>query len=339
VPITITSGGTYSGQWQSLDPNVPAVTIATDQPVTIVNSVVDGKGTLIYSKSGHSDITIRNVTGYAHNPNVYGKPTGFFLDDGSGLTNLTVESSYMEGTRGIVVDANSRSVNKIRIWGNRALNIDGRHSDGQGGWINSNDDTQIETSNFVQFQNIPSIASGEIAWNQVKNIKDQSRVEDNINMYKTNGSAGNPIRIHDNFIDGAYKLSPLVKDANGFAGGGIIVDYQSSYIQIYNNQVLNTTNYGVSISAGHDNVLSGNRVMSDEILPDSNVGVYIWNSYHLSDWGNNSGTNNKADWANGNDFWYPDAASWSGNSHSDMTSTGEYQLWQSKLTQNGIVLP
>ena len=37
-PIIISKGGTYSGNWQSLNPNIPAVRIRTSQPVIIQNS-------------------------------------------------------------------------------------------------------------------------------------------------------------------------------------------------------------------------------------------------------------------------------------------------------------
>jgi len=339
APITITSSGHYSGNWQSLDPNVPAVTIDTDEPVTIVNSIVRGAGTLIKSNTSNADITLLGVSGYGLNPNIYGQLTGYFLNDDMGVKNLDVEMCYMEGTRGLYLDGNNSPANKIRIWGNRALNIDGRHSDGNGGWITSNADSDYEIANFVQFQNMPSIASAEIAWNQVKNVKGQSRVEDVINVYRSSGTASSSILIHDNFIDGAYKTDPTVSDAYGYAGGGILVDYGSNYVRIYDNQVLNTTNYGVAINSGHDNTLQGNRVLSDELLPDTNVGVYIWNEYGVGNWGNDIGMNNQADWANGNDWWNPNSTSWSGNSHMDSTSASEYQLWQQKLSGNNIVLP
>ena len=46
-PIVITSGGTYSGNWQSNNPNVAAVTISTTAPVIINNSNIQSKGDLI----------------------------------------------------------------------------------------------------------------------------------------------------------------------------------------------------------------------------------------------------------------------------------------------------
>ena len=63
-PIEITSAGIYSGNWTSTDPNTPAVTIHTDQPVIIQDSVITSRGALIHIsgvKTG-ADVTVENVT-------------------------------------------------------------------------------------------------------------------------------------------------------------------------------------------------------------------------------------------------------------------------------------
>ena len=73
-PIIITTGGTYSGTWNSDDPATPAVTIATDDPVTIEDSVITSRGALILVtgvKTG-ANVTIDNVTGTALDPQVAG---------------------------------------------------------------------------------------------------------------------------------------------------------------------------------------------------------------------------------------------------------------------------
>src|SRR5262249_39205240 len=65
-PITITSGGTYTGNWESTSPT-PAITIATSQPVTIVNSIVRNLagGTLINAVPGGSvQVTVQNTQAY-----------------------------------------------------------------------------------------------------------------------------------------------------------------------------------------------------------------------------------------------------------------------------------
>src|SRR5579871_6439709 len=49
-PITITKGGTYTGNWQSNSASTPAVSIQTSQPVTIINSNIQSRDTLIDSE-------------------------------------------------------------------------------------------------------------------------------------------------------------------------------------------------------------------------------------------------------------------------------------------------
>lgn len=43
-PVVITKGGTYTGNWESRDTNVPAIEVNTDQPVVIINSNIRGAG-------------------------------------------------------------------------------------------------------------------------------------------------------------------------------------------------------------------------------------------------------------------------------------------------------
>ena len=80
-PITITKGGTYTGNWQSNSVNTPAVTINTTQPVIILNSNIQSKGDLIQSTTPHANITVKGTSGWALNPNVVqGQSPGRFLD-------------------------------------------------------------------------------------------------------------------------------------------------------------------------------------------------------------------------------------------------------------------
>ena len=99
-PIVITSGGTYSGKWQSNNPDVAAVTIRTTAPVIIENSNLQGKGNLIETAVADVDLTVRNSRGYGLNPGVAGRVPGRFLD-GQSFDNIRIEHNYIEGTSGI----------------------------------------------------------------------------------------------------------------------------------------------------------------------------------------------------------------------------------------------
>ena len=101
-PITITKGGTYSGNWQSLDANVPAVTIKTSEPVIIENSRLRARGDLIKAPNtvGNINLTVRNTRGIGLNPNVPGKIPGRFVAVDM-FKNIVVEKCFINGTSGI----------------------------------------------------------------------------------------------------------------------------------------------------------------------------------------------------------------------------------------------
>ena len=59
-PLVITKGGTYSGNWESQDPNVPVISVQTSEPVIIENSNLRGKGNIIAAVRGR--LTVRTLT-------------------------------------------------------------------------------------------------------------------------------------------------------------------------------------------------------------------------------------------------------------------------------------
>ena len=104
----------------------------------------------------------------------------------------------MTGTSGIYIynyKGDHSAGQTVKILNNVANNIDGRFSDGHGGFSVNSEDVQFFQSNAAH-----GLSGAEIAWNQVINTPGQSRVEDNISIYDSSGTAGNPIAIHDNFI-------------------------------------------------------------------------------------------------------------------------------------------
>ncbi|MFK7604419.1 NPCBM/NEW2 domain-containing protein, partial [Deinococcus sp. SM5_A1] len=76
-PLVITKGGTYRGNWESMNPNVPAVFIQTSEPVVIEGSNLRGRGNLI--RGWKVNLTVRNSNGYGMNPNVSGAYAGRFV--------------------------------------------------------------------------------------------------------------------------------------------------------------------------------------------------------------------------------------------------------------------
>jgi hypothetical protein len=189
-------------------------------------------------------------------------------------------------------------------------------------------------------RNLPGV---EVAWNQVINEPGKSRVEDNVSIFSSGGTAASPFRIHNNYIQGAYGANAATE--RSYTGGGIMLsDVDTAYVHAYENQVIATTNYGIAISSGHDNAFYNNRIISAGILPDGrvpaaqNVGAYIWNMNGETGFVRNVGYGNLIGWNNGkdrNDFWAPDAASWTNNvsfagAITPETEAFEFQLWLQK---------
>lgn len=352
----INKGGTYHGTWSSDNAAVPVILIKTNDPVIIENSTLRGRGHLIVCNTRHADVTIRNTHGVGVNPNVAGKAAGRFASI-ERFDRVVIENCDMDATGGIyLLDyAGNRTKEKsVRIAANRAKNIDGRKSDGNGGYQNS-----AELVQFVQFDKVRHLPGVEIAWNEVINEPEKSAVEDNISIYLSSGTPDSPIRIHDNFVRGAYPLNPRTDQ---YSGGGIMLGdgvghvtaEDPSFVQAYDNVVLDTVNYGIAISAGHDNSFYHNRILSAGVTPDGariaaqNVGAYIWDSYKAGKdhFFNNSGSENLIGWVKGderNDWWTPNATSWEKNINwpgvgkviggpiSPKVYEQEWQLWQKRV--------
>ncbi len=292
-PLIITDDnygtGTFTGSWESKDANVPTITVATSKPVIIENSTLQGPGDLILT-TNTSNLTLRNTSGYGTNPNIAGRSKGNFIHT-SQVTKLDMENNYIEGTDfGVYADGYSGSHSNdqtITIRANIGKNMDGRHSDGKGGYMTSQNDRSV--SHFAQLNHMNDVPGIDISWNQVIDEPYNSSVDDVINIYQSGGTANSPLNIHDNYIQGAYPNDPKT---DGYSGGGIITDggtdtqdNATAYVHMYNNQVIDTANYGLAVANGHDNEIYNNRVISAGVLSDGtpiasqNVGIYISDIY------------------------------------------------------------
>src|SRR5687768_11239910 len=67
-PLVITKGGTYTGNWESRNSEIPAVDVRTSEPVIIINSNIRSAGYLIRSWGNESDITVKHTRGYGLPP-------------------------------------------------------------------------------------------------------------------------------------------------------------------------------------------------------------------------------------------------------------------------------
>jgi hypothetical protein len=293
APITIKTGGRYSGRWESLDPTVPAVTIKTDEQVTIEDSVVTGPGNLIVADGGKIGLhlLIQNVIGIGEDPRIPNMARGSFLTASAG-NSIDVNHCSMHGVS-FGVFLRDSTTTYLNISNNIASDMDDRASDGNGGSLLY----RPRLGHFVQIGGVKAISAATIAWNEVINTPGKASVEDIINIYNSSGeSAANPLQIHDNYLQGAFSSGN-----SNYTGGGIITDGGSNdpqqadgFVDIYNNQVVQTANYGIGINSGHDIKVWNNRVVScgkdksgNWLATTWGNGYSLWNGYDTNQYYNN----------------------------------------------------
>ena len=288
--IVITAGGVYSGNWASNDPDTPAVTIHTDQPVTLRNAVISGRGDLI-SVSGvaqGANVTLQNVTGTALDPTVAGRQRGSFIT-AQDISALRVTKCSMFGVSyGIRVL--SSTLTTLDLSKNIARELEDRASDGHGGLQT----TRPSLGHFIFLNGVLAPNGAEIAWNQVVDTIGGSSTEDVINVYKSQGYPAATIRVHDNYLEGYSSTT-----TPSYTGTGIISDGDShqpvtAYVTFENNQMVHTAGSGVEIATGHDILARNNRVVSCGLdaggkwfaMPFVNA-VVFWNYYGAPEFNNN----------------------------------------------------
>jgi hypothetical protein len=259
-PITITKGGIYSGNWLSNDPQIPAVQVLTDDPVTITNSVVTGRGTLIRAYGTHGGhLTVTNTTGIGLDPNVAGYSRGIFVSVAT-MATLSVQNCTMRGLDYGIYAVKS-TMSELSIKNNVGVDFDDRISDGNGG-------TQLNKRNlghFIMLNQIQLQNGGEIAWNQVINTPGVASTEDIINIFQSPAAKDAPLRIHDNYLEGTFATGyTLYYTGLGiqFDGGTNDSAWANAFVTVDNNVVVHVSNGGIAIGAGHDITMTNNRIVS-----------------------------------------------------------------------------
>jgi Chitobiase/beta-hexosaminidase C-terminal domain/Bacterial Ig-like domain (group 2) len=275
APIVITEAGTYSGNWRSTDSKTPAVTVVTTAPVIIESSHISSVAGLIKTSVAGADITVRNSVALALNPAVKGQSNGVFLD-ASSPARLDIENNYVENAGGGVLvhgySGNRDGQQTIVIRANRARNLNGLLSDGNGGYLPGVGSNRA-VSRFIELDKVQAVPGVDVGWNEVINYPGRSLVADNIDVKRSSGTPNQPLEIHDTYIQGAYPYSAAQAD---YQGGGIKAEGSpddsaqeaTAFSNIHDNQVVGTVNYGIAFTAGHDNIAANNRVISSGRLAD-----------------------------------------------------------------------
>lgn len=304
LPIQIAKGGVYTGRWHSLSPNTPAVKVMTGEPVTIQNCQIQSAGDGIQSLSHKAQLTVRNCLGEGLNPNVVNRQKGYFLNVGN-FSQVVVENNtaiaFGHGVRALNYgQAIRRRGQTVVIQHNRFQNVDGRLSDGEGGYLK---DLEGSGATAIGLNTLRQ-ANVEISWNEIVNRPFFSRVEDLVSTYGSSGTPMRPISIHNNYLQGGYGPDP--KEDKDHTGAMINVGDapgRVGYVHVYNNQVVSFENSGILVSAGRHNKAWDNRVISARQAADGSVlggnwraDLVLWDYYDGSatgDWGDNRLSDNK----------------------------------------------
>jgi hypothetical protein len=359
-PYEIRKGGIYKGNVRSTNPAIAAITIYTNEPVEITGSTIVSAGDMIKCYGG-TQVKVNNSSFYGAPP-TGNNQWGRVINDYS-PQNLLFEHNYIDHTGGILIDhwQGTKPTDKLVIRYNKGLNCDRRKSDGSAG----------DRRAFIQLNTVMGLKNSEIAWNQFINQPEKSFVEDNINIYNSGGTKETPLKIHDNYIFGAY---PIPITAETYSGSGITVDGNkegggtyattSQFVNAFNNQVISTCNAAMNIAIGHDIHYSNNRMISSGMLEDGRQlttfwgGCSIWNGSNLGSdvFKNNSIKGNvigyvhkgtKVPYDNRQDYVVVNGSPISVGSTDNTslpnpitleTEKNEWVLWQKKLAQNKITV-
>ena len=318
-PITISVGGTYSGNWLSTD-STPAVLITTADAVRIVNSTVSNlaDGPLIEAPhSAATNVTLDHIVATGGNGRFY---------EAENFKSITIRNCTIVRTSGIsLVAPVPRS--SVRIVKNRHTNI--QHGPG------------AYPGNFVQLVSVQD-ATVEVAWNEIVNQYDRSDPEDLISVYQSAH-----LRLHDNYFQhqsvpgNAYNTS----SQNGItieSGSGKPASFDN---EVWNNQIVD--GMAIGIYGGYDNHIHDNRVVQDGKLPN---GKQMGNGYQgmwIAAWApGNRAERNVVGYVNRDgkrlDFSFPGEPTLYSQNRSirgKVTSTterAEWILWKKKLAVNRI---
>ena len=274
-------GNVITGNYQGTTTQA-AIRVNTTQSVVISNAILQGPGDLIQALNVAANITVTNTSGTGTNPNVRGVQKGIFLHVNS-FTSINMLNNNISGVRlGFFCKAYAGDYttdNTLIIDKNIFSNMDARPSDGKGSY----ETTGQYNGQAIHLGNIYGVPGIDIGWNELLNTALQSSSGALIEINESSGILNNPMKIHDNFIAGAYPTYPG-KDLYGY--GGILVNglardtasETSSYINIASNHITATANYGIALVAGHDITITNNRIISSGFDATTNA-FYPMSSY------------------------------------------------------------
>jgi Malectin domain len=331
-PVTISTGGSYTGCWSSNNPNTPAVNVTTSSPVSIVNSGIQSKGHGIQLAYG-GRLTVRGSDITILNPGVAGVVKSRWIY-GPRFASATIENNDLTSGRGVFLsDWTGTTSDGVKFRYNRIRNVDGRTSSGSGYTNDWNMSTGYGVA--LQLANSRNIPNVEVAWNEVVNTPGQSAVEDNFSFWMSSGTPSSPIYVHDNYVQGSWRpdiatnhmnTGTAINTADG-DGTGSHSNAELGYMLVERNVATGVANLCYGLSYGHDITVRNNRCVVSgnadwdagprtdiRLIAQSDWAVGLggpWNSTGTPGFENNSMRDNVSSLWNRtkgvrNDWWMPD---------------------------------
>ena len=311
---------------------------------------------LICADAMNSRMDIRNTIGFSGNPGVDGGFAGRFLSM-QYWAFCSVVGCEMNGTTGVALIGftGSHTQQTLIFKFNKIKNLDGRMSAGPGIYRQTNNrlpdvNPGFVVANVLQLNNSMGVI-GEIAYNECVNEAGASRFEDLYAFHTSSGvSRAQPLWLHHNFGWGSYVYDyafrpgmswygnnmPLgvpgrTNDNRGFvqsggmgllgdgkAGNAADTSYDPAYVLAEDNVMLDSSNYGMGIAAGHDHILRRNLILRSGYVhnfPDDVKVAWVNNALQVQDY------------ATGNGYNYPTASDpirWYGHEITDNTYSCTY---------------
>lgn len=191
-------------------------------------------------------------------------------------TNVLVTDCTFENVHGAFIAANGKG--NIKFEYNDVKNVLGTL---RGGAV---------FSNAVHFNGCNG-PGNSISYNAIENLPGEGSPEDNIALYRSNGTPQSPIMIKGNWIRGGGRT--------GSGGGVNLGDWGGSYQIAEDNILVNPGQVGMGMAGGHNLTIRNNKIFSSR-QPNSNVGLAIvnWTGAETGASYNITVENNDVNWTN-----------------------------------------
>jgi chitinase len=258
--INITRGGAYTFAIGNNNPSVPAVSIRTLEPVVLKNCAIFSHGTAVRAEVvgaslylDHTTISILGAAGVGIGGTGKGidapEPNVLWIDhceiDGA-AAGIYVSGHPVESTptSAQVIARFNRLTNCFN-----AIQLNGLHLD-------------------------PNIS---IDWNE---ILSRPGCTDAINIFRSSGQPGRPIKIRSNYV---YGVRPATPSETGFTASGIVTDggtanpsLATSNVEIAYNQVVGCVTTGIALAFGLQQLAHDNVVVSSGLAADGTPYAWAW---------------------------------------------------------------